>query len=65
MSELIKKLTTPTQSAKYISVEKNTPEFYVAQKLLKWAGNDGNTSVYSDRGEPNVFEMFLEEIKKL
>lgn len=64
MNELIKKLTTPTQPAKYISIEAGTPEYEAADGFLKWAGKDGGTHIFSDRGEPGVFERFVKMVEQ-
>ena len=65
MNNSVKKLTTPTQPARYISIEKGTPEYAAAEGFLKWAGKDGETHLFSDRGEPGVFELYIKRIETI
>jgi hypothetical protein len=63
MNDLVKKLITPTQAAVYVTLEEGTPEYEAAREFLKWAGKDGTMHVYSDRGEPGVFEKYIERLQ--
>jgi hypothetical protein len=63
MNDLVRKLITPTQAARYMTAEEGTPEYETAQGFLKWAGKDGTTHVFSDRGEPGAWEKYLERLE--
>ena len=65
MKTLVNKLITPTQPARYITIEEGTPEYTAAKGFLKWAGKDGTTHLFSDRGETNVFDAYIEKLKEI